>query len=92
MPTLQGVATVNVPAGAQSGSVLRIKDEGVPYLHKRGKGDLLATLRVVIPRSLDADERQLFQDLAARLKDRDDAQDQKGLFERIKESLGGNAS
>ena len=92
IPTLQGVAMLNVPAGAQSGSVLRIKGEGVPYLHKKTKGDLLATVRVVIPRSLDADERQLFQDLAARLKDRDDIQDQKGLFERIKESLGGNAS
>lgn len=92
VPTLQGVAMLNVPAGAQSGSVLRIKGEGVPYLHKKGRGDLLATLRVVIPRSLDADERQLFQDLAARLKDRDAGQGQKGLFERIKESLGGNAS
>ena len=92
VPTLQGVATLSVPAGTQSGSVLRIKGEGVPYLHKRGKGDLLATVRVVIPRSLDADERQLFQDLAARLKDRDDGQGQKGLFERIKESLGGDAS
>lgn len=92
VPTLEGVATLNVPAGAQSGSVLRIKGEGVPYLHKKGKGDLLATLRVVVPRSLDADERQLFEELASRLKDRDDGQNQKGLFERLKESLGGNAS
>jgi molecular chaperone DnaJ len=56
--------TVKIPAGTQNGKTFRIKGKGVPHLHGRGKGDQLVVVRVVTPRSIDTDQRRLFEKLA----------------------------
>jgi molecular chaperone DnaJ len=56
---------VKVPAGTESGSVLRLKDHGVPNLGRRGRGDLFLTVHVETPRNLSRKERALLEDLAA---------------------------
>ncbi|MBI4201313.1 MAG: molecular chaperone DnaJ [Chloroflexi bacterium] len=64
VPTLKGEATLKIPAGVQSGAVLHVKGEGVPFVQRRGRGDLLVTVRVVTPRSLGPEERRLMEKLA----------------------------
>jgi curved DNA-binding protein len=57
-----GPATVNVPAGTSSHRRLRLKGRGLP--NNRGKpGDLYAEAQVKVPRSLSAEERELFEQL-----------------------------
>ena len=58
---------LKVPAGSQTGKVFRLKNNGVPHLRHRGRGDQLVTLRVVTPDSLTKKQRQLFQELAETL-------------------------
>lgn len=61
--TLGGVATVKVPPGTSSGKSLRLCGKGLP--HRGGQhGDLLATLRIVVPKTLAPRERELFERLA----------------------------
>jgi len=64
VPTLDGKTKLKIPAGSQTGKVFRLKNKGIPHLHRRGRGDQLVALRVVTPDSLTKKQRQLFQELA----------------------------
>jgi curved DNA-binding protein len=63
IPTLEGRATVKVPAGARSGAALRLRGQGMP-IKGGGRGDLLARLKVVVPAPADDRERKLYEELA----------------------------
>lgn len=62
--TLNGSAKVKVPAGSSSGRRLRLRGEGMPGPGGR-KGDLYASVRIVVPKVLEKRERELFEELAA---------------------------
>jgi molecular chaperone DnaJ len=64
VPTLDGKTRLQIPAGSQTGTVFRLKGQGVPHLNKGGRGDQLVTLFVVIPDKLTKKQRQLLQELA----------------------------
>ena len=64
VPTLDGSAKVKVPAGSSSGRRLRLRGEGMPA-PGGGKGDLYASVRIVVPKALEKRERELFEELAA---------------------------
>jgi len=64
VPTLDGKTKLQVPAGSQTGTVFRLKGQGVPRWNKSGRGDQLVTLFVVIPDKLTKKQRQLLQELA----------------------------
>src|SRR5690606_9144556 len=49
VPTLDGPVEVTVPAGANTGKVLRLKGKGVPAADGQPAGDMLATLKVILP-------------------------------------------
>ncbi len=67
VPTLYGNIKLKIPAGSQTGQVLRLKNKGVPHLQGRGSGDQLVKLLVVTPESLTKRQRQLFEELASTL-------------------------
>jgi curved DNA-binding protein len=62
-PTLEGPARVRVPAGSSSGRRLRLRGQGMPGRNGE-RGDLYAVVRIVVPRRLSDEERDLFQRLA----------------------------
>ena len=58
-------ATVEVPAGAQTGKTVRIKGKGMPHLNGRQRGDLVVELFVETPADLTPRQKELMQELAA---------------------------
>jgi molecular chaperone DnaJ len=62
--TLDGDIEVKIPNGTQSGTVLKIKDKGVPHINSKSRGDLMLTVRVVVPQKLSKKEKSLLKDLA----------------------------
>ena len=52
-PTLQNEVEVSVAAGANSGKVLRLRGKGLPAAGEHGQGDILLTLRIVLPQHAD---------------------------------------
>lgn len=61
VPTLDGAVRLKVPAGTRSGKTFRVRGRGV--LRPRGrKGDLLATVEVVVPTKLSRDAKKALQD------------------------------
>ena len=68
VPTLDGKVTLKVPAGTQSGRVLRVRGRGVPAASGRngGKpGDLLVKVEVLVPTELTDEQRAAVESLAA---------------------------
>ena len=50
---LDGTIEIDIPAGAQAGEMLRVKNRGVPHLHEKNKrGDVLVKLDIVMPKKL----------------------------------------
>jgi len=64
VPALGGVARVKIPAGTQSGRVLRLRGRGLPHLHGSGRGDLLVRVHVWVPTELTAEQEALLRKLA----------------------------
>lgn len=59
-----GEVKVTVPAGTSSGRRLRLRGRGLP--NPRGTpGDLYAVAKIMVPRRLSGEERDLFEELAA---------------------------
>jgi molecular chaperone DnaJ len=88
VPTLDGgKAKLNVPEGTQSGTVLRLKAQGIPSLGGRGRGDLHVLVRVVVPKHLNAEQRRLFAELAKTLPVPDVKDKDKSLLDRMKDLL-----
>lgn len=62
--TLAGVLKVKIPAGTQSGKLLRIRGKGMPVYNKPGQtGDLLVEIQVLIPEKLTSEQQELFRQL-----------------------------
>lgn len=67
--TLSGMVKVKIPAGTQSGKVLRIRGKGMPAYNRAGEaGDMLAEIRVLIPEHLTEQQRELFRQLQSTFK------------------------
>lgn len=62
--TLDGEEPLKVPAGTQTGTVFRIKNQGMPVLGGRGKGDLFVAATVITPKTLTKEQRKLLEQLA----------------------------
>jgi DnaJ-class molecular chaperone len=64
VPTIEGAVDMTIPAGAQGGQRLRLRGQGVQR-RGRGRGDQYVRLKLVNPPALTANERALFEQLAA---------------------------
>jgi len=62
IPTPDGSIALKVPAGTESGKLLRVKGRGAPHLKGNGRGDLLARVKVTIPKKLTKAEREALEE------------------------------
>lgn len=90
VPTVDGDEKLRIPAGTQSGKVLRLSNKGVPHLKRDGRGDQLVVVSVEIPKRLDEEQRQLFESLAQSMGTEIKIQE-RGFLDRVKDLLGGLA-
>ena len=79
--TLDGEETLDVPAGTQPGSILRIRGRGMPRLRGSGKGDLHIHVRVTVPKKLTDKEKSLLIELAHEMKV--SIKEEEGFLERV---------
>jgi molecular chaperone DnaJ len=63
VPTLEGSATVKLPAGTQPDAALRLRGKGLPRFGGHGRGDLFVRVQVRVPEKLSREERALYERL-----------------------------
>ncbi|HAH68711.1 MAG TPA: molecular chaperone DnaJ [Synergistaceae bacterium] len=80
--TFDGSETLDIPAGTQPGSKLRIKGRGMPRLRGKGNGDMNILVRVSISKDPSAKERELLEHIAKEMKV--PVKNKEGFFDKIK--------
>jgi molecular chaperone DnaJ len=61
IPTPEGPVALKVPSGTDSGKLLRVKGRGAPHLKGNGRGDLLARVKVTVPKKLTKAEKEALE-------------------------------
>ncbi len=56
IPTIDGMVKIKVEPGTQPGKILRLRGKGLPEVNSYGKGDLLVSINVWVPKTLSKDE------------------------------------
>ncbi len=63
--SLDGEIDISVPAGTQPGDAATLRGRGLPRLQGRGSGDLIVHFKLVVPRSLSAEQEASLRAYAA---------------------------
>jgi molecular chaperone DnaJ len=62
VPVVDGYVKIKIPAATQSGTILRIREQGFPKLGRRTRGDLYVKINVAVPKYMnDNQKRALFE-------------------------------
>ena len=63
VPTITGKVKIKIPAGTQSGKILRLKGKGLPQINGYGTGDQLVEVNVWTPKEVNHQEKELLEKL-----------------------------
>jgi len=84
VPSLGGDVRLDLAAGTQSGSTVRLRGHGMPSVRGAGRGDHHVSVHVVVPARLNRRQRELLEEFA---RAGGDAVDDRTFFERVKDAF-----
>ena len=87
VPTLNGKATMNIPEGTQTGQRFRLRGKGMPHVRSASTvGDLYVHVEIEVPVKLNAEQKQLIEQLEVSLNSNLDKHNPKeqGWFDKVK--------
>jgi len=82
--TFDGLKTVKVPEGTQSGDRVRLRGLGIPEVNGGRRGDLFVEVEVRVPNKLTREQRRLFEQLRDLLPAENEPKE-KGLLDKVKD-------
>jgi molecular chaperone DnaJ len=83
VPTLEGQATIKIPAGTQPATTFRVKGRGLKNLQGYGHGDLRVRIQVEVPTRLNSEQKAKLAEFSA-LCDGKEAPLTQGFFDKAK--------
>jgi len=83
VPTLEGKASIKIPAGTQSGTIFRLRNRGVDDVSGRGKGDLHVEVQVEVPTKLNSGQKEKLREFAESIGEENSPMEE-GFFQKAK--------
>jgi len=84
--TLTGETELNISAGTPAGKIMKIKEEGLPFINNdKVRGELFVRMEIDVPSKVSSEEKRLLLELAKLRGEK--VLTKKPLFDRIKESF-----
>ncbi len=84
VPTIDGKEKIDIPAGTQNGTVIKLKGRGFPDLHTKRRGDQLITINVEIPTNLTDRQKALLREFESLMTEKNSPK-QGSFFDRLKQ-------
>jgi molecular chaperone DnaJ len=89
VPTVEGDEEVEIKAGTQPGTEIRLRGRGVPHLRRAGsRGDLHVFVNVLVPAKLSKRQRELLAEYAAESGEDVAAPGSGGILDKVRDALG----
>ena len=82
VPSLDEPVNMDIPAGIQSGTILKLKGLGLPHLGSSQKGDMLVQINVKIPTSVTSEQEKLLREFE-RLESERPIEKTKKFFKKV---------
>lgn len=87
IPALDEGRTLKIPSGTQNDTFFKIKGKGMPSLQGYGRGDLHVKVQIMVPTKLNERQKQLLREFAK--AGSQEAETEKGIFDKIKDAILG---
>jgi len=89
VPTLDGDEELDIEAGTQPGTILTLRGRGMPSLRGGRRGDQRVVVNVVIPRKLDAEQREMLERFAGTIGEENlrAPEEHESLLSKVKRAL-----
>ena len=84
VPIIDGTMEVKIPAGTQSGEIIKLRNKGLPELNGYGRGDLLVNVNVWTPQHLNKEEEKIMKSLLESENMNPSSDNDKNPFKRFK--------
>ena len=86
IPTLNGKVRVKIEQGTPSGKVIRLKGKGLPDINGYSRGDMLVSINVWVPKSINKEEKAMLEELAKHPNFQPNpSKQEKGFFDKMKD-------
>jgi molecular chaperone DnaJ len=76
---------LEIPAGCQNSQVIRVRERGMPRMHRESRGELYGHVEVLIPKRLSNRQRELLEELASEFGD--EVTSKRSPMQRLKDAL-----
>lgn len=63
VPTVEEKVKIRVRPGTQSGTMVRLREKGIPRLHGRGCGDEYIRINILVPEKVSRNQRELIEEM-----------------------------
>ncbi len=85
IPTIDGKAKLKIPVGTQSHTIFKLKNQGMPDVHTKKRGNQLVKVVVKIPDKLNKNQRIILQKFVDLNEEK--IKTTKGFFDKIKKHI-----
>jgi molecular chaperone DnaJ len=87
VPSLEGKVKFEIPEGTQPGTTFRLKNKGIAHLNSYGRGDEYITAKVVIPKKLNTEQKELLKKFGELSGDEINPE-RKSFLEKVRDTFG----
>lgn len=87
VPTLDGRASIKIPAGTQGGTTFRLRERGMPVLGGTRKGDLHVEVQVEVPTRLSGEQEEKLRGFSESIGDHNSPM-QESFFQKARRFFG----